>query len=138
MAFFDNFVGEFLDNLSDSIKESRRESRENSYEWAARRTDEARAEYQFHASKANAWLDKLEEVEREHDQLDRKIQSGQYSQWDVSEWRALKSQIKRINGYIKEARKDAESARRSYEIRQEVEMKRSFNRGRSDWDFDLL
>ena len=133
-----NFFSDLLDDLSDSIRESRKNSREDAYEWAVRRTDEARAEYSFHANKANAWMDKLEEVEREHDKLDRKIQSGQYTQWDVSEWRALKSQIKRINGYIKEAKKDAESARRSYEIRQEVEMKRSFNRGKSDWDFDLL
>ena len=133
-----NFVLGLMDDLSTSVGDAIAEQREQDYDWACRRTDEARSEYQLHAGRANRWLDELEQAEHQLAQLEPVIRSGRYTSWQSSEYNVLKNKIRRIQNYIREERREANSARRSYEMRQEVELKRASRCGDRSFGFDLF
>jgi hypothetical protein len=133
-----NFLLGIADDISESIAESRREQREENYQWACRRTDEARQEYALHANRANAWLDELERAQAEFERLRAKLDTGRYTSWEASEYNCLRNKIRRIQGYIQDERREARSAQRSYQMRQEVEIKRANRCGDTSFGFDLF
>ena len=133
-----NFILSLADDLSTSVNDAILNQREEDYNWAVRRTNEARAQYGLHADRANRWMDELEVLEAQYAQLDAKIRSGNYTSWESSEYNCLRNKIRRVQNYIREERKEAESARRSYQMRQEVELKRANRCGDTSFGFDLF
>lgn len=133
-----NLILGFVDDISESINESRRQSREEAYDWACRRTDEKRAQYNVAARHANAWLDEVDRLQAELNQLEPLMYSPNCTSWDCARYNQLKSALRRVKHYAQDEVDRARSAQADYRRRQEVELKRSANCGRTDFGWDLF
>jgi len=120
-----NWLLGIVDEVADSIQESRREQAERDYEWAADRAQSSYDKYELHARRCNYWLSEVERLERECRSLEQWLRDPRATSSDSARYRVLYNELRRARHYAEEERRDARSAEREYQMREEVAVKRS-------------
>lgn len=129
-----NWLLGVLDDVTDSIKESRRQQAEDDYQWAADRAQQSYDKYELHARRCNYWLSEVERLERECRSLEQWLRDPRATSSDSARYRVLFNELRRARHYAEEERRDARSAEREYQIREEVAVKRSSFSSRFPWE----
>jgi hypothetical protein len=135
-SIFGNFILSTLEELEDKFKQASYEEAERSYEWAAERACESQSKYERHAHRYNHWIGRVEELERECAQLERWLLDPRATAQDSARYRLLYKELQRARHNAEEERKDARSAEREFNMREEVAQKRAARCGYPDsWFF---
>lgn len=135
-SIFGNFILSTLDEIQDKFREASYEEAERSYEWAADRAAESQSNYERHARRYNQWIGRVEELERECAQLERWLLDPRAAASDSARYRLLFNELRRARHYAEQEHKDARSAEREFNMREEVAQKRAARCGYpSGWFF---
>jgi hypothetical protein len=135
-SIFGNFILSTLDEIQDKMREAAYEEAERDYEWAAARSAESQSKYERHAHRYNHWIGKVEQLERECSELERWLLDPRATAQDSARYRILYNELRRARHYAEQERKDARSAEREFNMREEVAQKRAARCGYPDsWFF---